>query len=219
MKLDLTGRRFGRLIALKDSDERYQGSIKWLCRCDCGNLTKVTSSSLVSGHTKSCGCLGKERRKEANTIHGMSRTPTYKTWVKIKQRCLNPNNSRFKDYGGRGIKVCDHWMKFENFYKNMGDKPEGKSIDRINNDGDYEPKNCKWSTAKQQAENRRPKSSGPAEQKWFRAWKENVPYQLFSNNQTAFARKWGLCRRSIGRCLAGQFKQTKGWSFALLKNG
>ena len=139
-------------------EERYT---MWSCRCDCGKKVKVKAFHLKSGHTKSCGCLRKEIAKigKHKITHNMSKTPEYKAWNNMKNRCNNPNNKDYKDYGGRGIKVCDHWLEsFENFYSDMGDKPFPKilySIDRVDNNGDYTPENCKRTTQKQQANNRR----------------------------------------------------------------
>ena len=132
-----------------------------LYRCDCGTEKEIMDSSVKRGNTKSCGCLLRENgRKTAklNTTHGMRYTKEYECWKSMKQRCSNPNKDGYKNYGGRGIKVCDRWLNsFENFYADMGPKPVGHSIDRINNDGNYEPKNCKWSSNSDQAYNRRPK--------------------------------------------------------------
>ena len=145
--------KYGRLTKLKDTGKRKWREIVWLCRCDCGNYVEVPTGSLQSGNTRSCGCLlsthGHTRCKQ--------RSRTYYSWSSMKQRCANQNTPRYKDYGGRGIRVCNRWLKFENFLEDMGEKPEGYriSIDRIDNDGNYEPNNCKWSTPKEQASNRR----------------------------------------------------------------
>ena len=161
-KRNLLGKKFGRLTVLEDTGERYnQKLVIWKCKCDCGEYKNVSSNSLLTGGTKSCGCLQKERTKESSKKkikHGHKKsnqiTPTYSTWQSMKRRCLNEDNHNFKYYGGRVIMICERWMVFENFLADMGERPEGKTLDRINNDGHYEPSNCKWSTSKEQANNR-----------------------------------------------------------------
>ena len=149
--IDITGHRFGRLVAL--------GMIKqkpttWLCQCDCGCVHAVVTGSLRRGFTKSCGCLQKEGLSARRKSHGMTGTPTYGSWVEMRVRCNNANTPNYHRYGGRGITICDRWQKFENFYEDMGEKPsEIHSLDRIDNDGNYEPDNCKWSTPKEQSRN------------------------------------------------------------------
>lgn len=121
-------------------------------RCVCGAVKSVHYECLRSGATRSCGC---QTRSKSRT-HGQSRTTEYITWQQMRQRCENPKNDRYADYGGRGIRVCKRWARFANFIADMGRKPRGASLDRRNNDGDYKPSNCRWATAKQQANNRRP---------------------------------------------------------------
>lgn len=152
--IDLTGNKFGRWTVIK-----YVGMMKWVCKCDCGNMRVVKSSSFKNGNSKSCGCLRKDSVVGRFTIHGQSslngkKTLTYNTWVGMKQRCNYSKHVGYKNYGGRGIKVCKRWDKFENFYKDMGKRPKGTSIDRIDNDRGYTPKNCKWSTKKEQSLNK-----------------------------------------------------------------
>jgi hypothetical protein len=153
---DLTGKRFGRLVAIRPAARDINKRLRWLCECDCGNETICLSNALQTGDSTSCGCLREELRSIRNLTHGQGgKTPAYHSWCGMIQRCTNPNSKAFPNYGGRGITVCERWRKFENFYADMGAKPEGLSLDRINNDGNYEATNCRWATRSQQAQNRR----------------------------------------------------------------
>lgn len=159
-KIELSGKRFGKLLVLKENGRNKSGKPMWDCVCDCGSKVNKTGASLISNQTKSCGCLQKEMASKAHIKHGMSKikSPEYYAWVNIKTRCYNTKLPDFKDYGGRGIKVCDRWLEsFENFYQDMGKRPSNKhSIDRYpNNDGNYEPSNCRWGTNIEQANNKR----------------------------------------------------------------
>jgi len=148
--VDLSGSRFGRYEVIREVQEAGRNR-KWECQCDCGNVKEVFQNALVSGRVVSCGCYNKEQK----TVHGLERHYLYPTWINMVNRCTNPKDARWHQYGGRGIKVCDRWLESPaNFIEDMGDRPEGKSLDRKNNDGDYTKGNCRWATAEEQHMNR-----------------------------------------------------------------
>jgi hypothetical protein len=155
--LDLTGQRFGRLIAFELAPERTSnGKARWICRCDCGAGTTVDARNLRSGSTLSCGC---HRRAigERTLTHGRTNTPEFRAWTQMLYRCLNVRCAHYRHYGGRGITVCARWMaSFENFLADVGERPSADySLDRKDNDGPYAPGNVRWATPTQQANNRR----------------------------------------------------------------
>lgn len=149
---DLTGQRFGRLIALERINTRVHHTL-WLCRCGCGKSARVAYQRLVAGKTRSCGCLRRDLNLARGTRHGLTGTSTYRSWASMLTRCRNPNRNTHQRYMGRGIKVCQRWYSFENFLADMSERPPGTSLDRINPDGDYEPGNCRWATQREQMAN------------------------------------------------------------------
>jgi len=153
---DLTGQTFNRLTVIRRVENGKNRYARWECKCFCGNIVVVKSIHLWSNHTKSCGCLKQEAIGIRSTTHGMYKTPEYKSWVHMIDRCNNQKNDSFKYYGGRGITVCKEWENsFAIFFSHIGKRPSIKySIERINNNKGYFPGNCKWATAKKQSNNR-----------------------------------------------------------------
>jgi len=147
--IDLTGQKFGRLTVIKrvENDKRLKAS--WQCKCVCGNIKSILSQSLISGKTKGCGCL--------NSTHHMTKTPEYVAWQDMRNRCYREKTTKFKHYGGRGITVCDEWRNdFMAFFKHIGPRPTNEhSLERINNNGNYEPNNVKWASQMEQCNNKR----------------------------------------------------------------
>lgn len=161
---DHTGQRFGKLVAIEYvGSTGAKGKAQWRCVCDCGGEKICKAENLLRGKSKSCGCDRHENRVAQVTKHGHARgdngkpTTTYRTWHSMLQRCLNENTGQYEDYGGRGITVCDRWRSFENFLADMGEKPSGLTLDRIDVNGNYELSNCRWATQHEQAINKRPR--------------------------------------------------------------
>lgn len=158
-KIDMTGKRFGRLTVVCEAGLKRK-EIAWKCICDCGKTVIVPGYPLRSGKTKSCGCYMRDQTKNANRKHGMFGTPIYRTYFNMKNRCYNPHYYLYKDYGGRGISVCNEWLGddgFSNFYKWAKENGyhQGLSLDRIDCDGNYSPQNCRWVNMIVQQNNRR----------------------------------------------------------------
>lgn len=194
-RIEILDQRFKRLIVLRELPNRRSPngeSRRWcLCQCDCGKEVVVRVGRLLSGNTGSCGCLSRDTTRKRALKHGHNRAgendPTYKSWTHMKDRCLNPRNKSYSYYGGRGITVCGRWLDFANFLEDMGEKPRGTSLDRINNDGNYEPGNCRWANAKQQNRNRR--------------WNVWIEFQGRKMILTDWAKEIGISRMGLVRRL------------------
>jgi hypothetical protein len=197
--VDLSGKKFGRLTVVA----RVGPPLRWVCVCNCGSVTVVRPSSLTSGSTRSCGCLREELTRRGFTYkHGHTSkkgdSPEYQSWHSMKGRCRNPNDSAWQWYGARGITICARWNSFSNFLADMGPRPKGKTLDRIDSSKNYEPVNCRWATAKEQAANRR-----PARNAKFTAMKVRTVRALASLGVSKYelARRFHVGESSIRRIL------------------
>ena len=196
-KTDWIGKRFGRLVVESFAGRRKNYAAYWHCRCDCGVVKAVLAAHLRSGRTQSCGCLQREMTRTRMTVHGHAsyqhHTPAYVLWLNMKTRCFNALAEDYRYYGARGITICDRWRtSFQNFYEDMGDPPQGMSIERIDNSHGYNPENCRWATAQEQANNRRSNT--------------HISYRGKTQTLAAWSREMGMS----SMCLIQRLK--RGWT-------
>lgn len=198
-RLELKGQRFNRLLVIKylgpyKANMNSEPKALWECKCDCEEIVQVVRGSLISGLTQSCGCLNREKARERKLKHGKSYSSLYRTWVHIIGRCENKNDESYKNYGGRGINICKEWREdFEAFEKYIGEKPSDKySIDRIDNEGNYEPGNVRWATIFVQANNRRKQKRKTHCKRGHEFTKENIYWVITKDGKHRSCR---ACRR------------------------
>lgn len=194
-KLNPIGQRFGRLLVIREGPPRFYKRIphrRFWCLCECGTGTLIPLAALRSGNSSSCGCVRVAQFAARATTHGGHGSGTHTSWRGMKERCLNPRHPKYPQYGGRGIKVCARWFSFENFRSDMGDRPAGLTLDRINNAGDYEPSNCRWATPREQQTNRR------------------VNHTITIDGQTRCLTEWARLNGLSLSCVRGRLR--RGWA-------
>lgn len=152
---NLVGQKFGRLFVLQSADPTPTGQAVWQCVCDCGTIKSIRGYDLAGGKVISCGCKRTESFHSLITKHGRSSSRTYESWQNMHQRCSNPNNPNYPYYGALGVSVCERWSEFQNFLEDMGERPEGLTLDRVDPCGNYEPSNCRWASRLEQSRNQR----------------------------------------------------------------
>ena len=192
--IDMIGQKYDRLTVLSKINTNHNGHI-YECLCDCGNIKSIEGKSIRSGLTKSCGCIRSQYTSNKNKTHDKTKTGAYKSWKAMKTRCTNSNTPYYKNYGERGISIYERWLNFENFYEDMGDRPEGKTLERIDNSKGYCKENCKWATIKEQNRNTRQVKllTYQGETLCMREWAEklSIPYPTL---QDRIRRGWDIER-------------------------
>lgn len=195
---DFSGQKFGKLTAIKPIEYNRHKQIVWHCQCDCGNTKDAVGSEIAKGNIRSCGCLGRHGHSSRK-----NRSPTYSSWLSMISRCTNPRDPQYHHYGGRGITVCERWRKFENFLADMGERPKGTSIDRIDGSGNYERSNCKWSTPKEQAQNRR-NHRGEKTPSSKLTTEQIIAIKNDQRSSSDIAKDYSVNRRQISRIKSGE---------------
>lgn len=195
--IDLTGLTFGRLTVLKRADRRSNVGALWLCACACGETSIALTLKLRRGLTVSCGCYRKESAGARARTHGQSRSGgAYRTWKEMRNRCNNPKATQFKWYGGRGVKVCPRWSSFELFLEDMGERPRGLTLDRVDNDADYTPENCQWLSPLEQT---RKQKKNKLQHVFAELRKDRAAGMTFA----ALGAKYGVSDTTAYRCATG----------------